>query len=181
MEGMNTTNAVQCSTCQTNNPRFFINCKKCGKKLDMMDRRVYDADIDKKPEVSNKVTPVSMLIFIIVFSTFLYFGFKILGIGRKKENPVVGTYGQLSKVEFISKVKENSSVIDADITDVNFLYITVTDDGTNKDAMAVFYCRLAKEYNVAEVSAVKVVDAATAILSKNGTAQGKELGKSFCN
>jgi hypothetical protein len=72
-------------------------------------------------------------------------------------------------------------VVDADITDVNFLYISVVDDGNSKDAMATFYCRLAKEYNVREVKAVKNVDALTAKLPKDGTASGRELGKSFCD
>ncbi len=123
-----------------------------------------------------------MIIFAIVFGTIFYFGLKLFGVGNDKNNsskPEKNNH--LSKTEFIEKVKENQAVIDADITDVKFLYISVVDDGINKNAMAIFYCRLAKEYSVIEVQAVKIVDAASAYLPKNGTAAGKELGKSFCN
>lgn len=185
MEGTNTTNAVECNTCKTNNSRYAVNCKKCGKKLGFMDRHVYDSNLEIKPITntkSTKATPTSMLVFLVVFGVLFYFALKFLNVGgSKKVEHTTGSYGTLSKLEFISKVKENTAVIDADITDVNYLYIAVIDDGNNKDAMATFYCRLAKEYNMSEVSAVKIVDAATARLPKNGTAEGKELGKSFCN
>lgn len=183
------TNAVQCGKCGTNNPRFYINCKNCGKKLDMSDKKIYDENVDKKTTNSPKWTPTSLIIFAVVFGTLFYFGLKFLGVGNhdssSKETSTtsldVGSYGTLTKAEFISKVKENQVVVDADVTDVNYLYISVINDGSNKDAMATFYCRLAKQYNVSEVKAVKIVDAASAYLPKNGTASGKELGKSFCD
>ncbi len=141
MEGVNTTNAVQCSKCGTNNPRFFINCKKCGKKLDMMDNQVYDVTLEHKTS-STKWTPASLIIFAVVFGTLFYFGLKILGVGNHEKsskqedynttNTVISnSYETLSKSEFISKIKESQAVIDVDITDVKYLYIAVIDDGTN--------------------------------------------------
>ncbi len=167
MEGLNTTNAVQCSKCGTNNPRFFINCKKCGKKLDLMDNRVCDPEMEHKTN-STKWTPTTLLIFAVVFGTLFYFGLKIFGVGNHEKSSTKdnynttstvtnNSYSTLSKSDFISKVKENQAVIDADITDVKYLYIAVIDDGINKVAMAAFYCRLARQYNVSEVTAVKIV------------------------
>jgi len=88
MEGVNTTNAVQCSKCGTNNPRFFINCKKCGKKLDLMDNRVYDAEMEHKTN-STKWTPTTLFIFAVVFGTLFYFGLKFLGVGNHEKSSIV--------------------------------------------------------------------------------------------
>ena len=182
-------NAVQCSKCGTNNPRFYIKCKNCSRKLDMSDKRVYDENVDEKTANATKWTTTSLAVFTIVFGTLFYLVIKFLGINNHNSSSSqpqlnrsnIGTYGTLTKFDFINKVKENQVVVDADITDVNYLYIAVINDNSNKDAMAAFYCRLAKEYNVSEVKAVKVIDVANAYLPKNGTASGKELGKAFCD
>lgn len=80
---------------------------------------------------------------------------------------------------FLKQVKSNTSIIDAAITDVNFLYISVYNDGTNKDAMAAYYCRLAKDSSI-DIAGVKIVDAATAKIPHDGTATGTVIGKAFC-
>lgn len=80
--------------------------------------------------------------------------------------------------DFITELKQNQSIVDATVTDVNFLYIAVVNDGQNKQAMATYYCKLAASKNIG-IKAVKIVDAATFVKSK-GAAEGKELAKSFC-
>jgi hypothetical protein len=179
-------NAVQCRECGTVNPLFYISCTNCKRKLDLTDKRLFEQKIeDNKTVPTSNASLLSLVLFGVLFSIFFYFALNIMGFGRNEEKSALGNNDSysaksLTKSAFIVKVKENQNIIDADITDVNFLYISVVDDGVSKDAMAVYYCRLAKEYNMG-VDAVKVVDASTANLLKNGTAYGRELAKSFCD
>lgn len=75
-----------------------------------------------------------------------------------------------SNDKFIDEIKENKVVIDAAITDVDFLYIAVVDDNTNKQAMATYYCRLA----ASETMNVKAVKSWMQLLLLNQRVQQKE-------
>lgn len=100
----------------------------------------------------------------------------LIGCTERSEKILLNEF---DKETLLTTVKQNSAVMDATITNVGFLYIAVLNDGINKDPMAVYHCRLAKEKNIG-ISAVKIVDFTT-FEKGEGWAKGKELGKSFCN
>ena len=97
---------------------------------------------------------------------------------KDAETPINVSSVQSSSETFLNEVKENMYIMDATITDQNFLYIAVQDDGQSKEGMATYYCRFAASKGM-QIEAVKIVDAAT-FKKYDGAATGHELAKSFC-
>ncbi|MHA8064993.1 hypothetical protein [Aquirufa aurantiipilula] len=135
-----------------------------------------------KPKEKFKITEIQVISlgFLLIIAIYMINDYYI---SKKVYVPTDSEYSSnsASKAEFIAEVKMNDQVIDADITDVNVLYISSPNDGKDKQVLADLYCKWVKNYNIQGVNMVKVVDSKTANLPKNGTAWGDELGKCFCN
>ena len=129
--------------------------------------------MNEKAKLSGGAQAISALIGAGVFIGICY----LLGCFNHKEKKL--PVNDLDKEQIVRLAKNNSSVIDAIVTDVNILYIAVLNDGVDKKPMAVYYCRLAKE-KLIPLAAVKIVDYTT-YESGDGWAKGKELGISYCD
>lgn len=87
---------------------------------------------------------------------------------------------QAAATGLMAQIKENQTIIKASITDGGFLCLAVINDGTSKDLMAIYYCRLAKEKGSNDIKAVKILDVYNSTFEP-GSAYGKELGRAYCN
>lgn len=77
-------------------------------------------------------------------------------------------------------IKNEPKVKEAIITDANVLYVSVLDDGTNRNGYADYLCEILKE-NGSSVSNVKVVEVGTTNDPDKDNAYGVLLGESNCN
>jgi hypothetical protein len=77
-------------------------------------------------------------------------------------------------------IKKEPKVKEAIITDVNVLYVSVLDDGTNRNGYADYLCQILNE-NGSSVSNVKVVEVGTTNDPDKDNAYGVLLGESNCN
>lgn len=77
-------------------------------------------------------------------------------------------------------IKKEPKVKEAIITDVNVLYVSVLDDGTNRNGYADYLCQILNE-NGSSVSNVKVVEVGTTNDPNKDNAYGVLLGESNCN
>jgi hypothetical protein len=84
----------------------------------------------------------------------------------------------LSNGEFLKRIKKESEVKDAVITEVKVLYVSVIDDGTKRDGLAEYFCGLVKESAV-NVDRVKIVKARSNYDS-NPSGYGVVLGQCWC-
>jgi hypothetical protein len=80
----------------------------------------------------------------------------------------------------LAEIKKEPKVIEAIITDVNVLYVSVKDDGTDRSGYASYLCEILRE-NKATCNRVKVVKVGTTKHPKANNAYGILLGESFCN
>jgi len=79
----------------------------------------------------------------------------------------------------LAEIKKEPKVIEAIITDVNVLYISVKDDGTDRSGYASYLCEILRE-NKASCNRIKVVEAGTTKHPKADNAYGILLGESYC-
>jgi hypothetical protein len=85
----------------------------------------------------------------------------------------------LSNNKALAEIKNEPKVIEAIITDVNVLYVSVSDDGTDRSGYASYLCEILRE-NKATCNRVKVVKAGTTKNPKADNAYGILLGESYC-
>lgn len=87
---------------------------------------------------------------------------------------------RITNSEFISKIlSEEPKAKDAFITDVKVLYISVVDDGTNRNGLASYFCDRVKESGV-DVVRVKIVKAGSTNDSNRNNSYGILLGEYWC-
>ena len=79
----------------------------------------------------------------------------------------------------LDEIRKEPKVKEAIITDANVLYITVEDDGTNRDGYASYICELLREKN-ASTNWVKVVKVNSTNDPNSDNAYGVLLGESHC-
>jgi len=128
-----------------------------------------------------KKTPkIYFIIPTIVLAILCNWGVYSVRSSIKEDNTDFSSALQsLERENFISEIQENSSILKASITNQDFLYIAIINDGLDKTPMATYYCRLAKSKNI-YLSAVKIIDIQGSTFAE-GQVSGNELGKSFCN
>lgn len=80
----------------------------------------------------------------------------------------------------LEEIKKEPKIKEAIITDANVLYVTVEDDGTNRDGYAQYLCGILKEHK-ASSSWVKVVKVNSINDENSDNAYGVLLGESNCN
>ncbi len=80
----------------------------------------------------------------------------------------------------LEQIKKEPKIKEAIITDANVLYVSVEDDGTNRDGYATYLCEILKE-NKASTSWVKVVKVNSINEENSDNAYGVLLGESNCN
>lgn len=85
-----------------------------------------------------------------------------------------------SSNDFMTQVRENQNILKASVTAAGYLCLAVMNDGTKKNAMAIYYCRLAKEAGRSDIKAVKILDAMHCTFEPDA-AYGTELGRAYCN
>lgn len=79
----------------------------------------------------------------------------------------------------LDKVKREPKVKDAHITEVGVLYVSVYDDGTNRNGYASYLCELLSGTG-SSVSRVKVVKVGSTNDPDKDNAYGVLLGESWC-
>jgi hypothetical protein len=81
---------------------------------------------------------------------------------------------EIAKPDILSKVKAESLVKDAIINEAQVLYITVNDDGTNRNGLAEYFCQTYK------VNGVKIIKANSSNSPDRDCAYGIIIGESNC-
>lgn len=98
-------------------------------------------------------------------------------------NKWFGKYAQAepsnSHTALIEEIKKEPKVIEVLVTDANVLYVSVRDDGTNRNGYAEYLCGIAKE-NHGNISTVKVVKSGSTKAKNRDNAYGILLGESNC-
>ena len=79
----------------------------------------------------------------------------------------------------LEEIRKEPKVKEAIITDANVLYITVEDDGTNRDGYASYICEVLREKK-ATTNWVKVVKVNSTNDPNSDNAYGVLLGESHC-
>lgn len=105
----------------------------------------------------------------VAFFIFIAFG---SGESEKPKN-------NLGNTRALTEIKKEPKVIEAIITDVDVLYVSVSDDGTDRSGYASYLCEILRE-NKASCNRVKVVKAGTTKHPKADNAYGILLGESWC-
>lgn len=80
----------------------------------------------------------------------------------------------------LEEIKKEPKIKEAFITDANVLYVSVEDDGTNRNGYAEYLCGILKE-NKASTSWVKIVKVNSIDSENSDNAYGVLLGESMCN
>ncbi|SDX09885.1 hypothetical protein [Flavobacterium degerlachei] len=80
----------------------------------------------------------------------------------------------------LEEIKKEPKVKEAMITDANVLYVSVKDDGTNRNGFAQYLCEILNEYK-ATTKWVKVVKVNSINDPNSDNAYGILLGESNCN
>ena len=78
------------------------------------------------------------------------------------------------------EIKKEPKIKEAYITDANVLYVSVEDDGTNRNGFAEYLCGILKE-NKASTSWVKIVKVNSINAKNSDNAYGVLLGEAMCN
>ncbi len=94
--------------------------------------------------------------------------------GKNAQASAVQTSGVV-----IDAMKKEKKVIEAIIVNSDVLYVTVSDDGTNRNGFAEYLCGIAKEH-YANLSAVKVMKVGSTKDKNRDNAYGVLLGQSDC-
>jgi hypothetical protein len=80
----------------------------------------------------------------------------------------------------LEEIKKEPKIKEAFITEANVLYVSVEDDGTNRNGYAEYLCGILKE-NKASTSWVKIVKVNSIDSENSDNAYGVLLGESMCN
>lgn len=80
----------------------------------------------------------------------------------------------------LEEIKKEPKIKEAFITDANVLYVSVEDDGTNRNGYAEYLCGILKE-NKASTSWVKIVKVNSIDAENSDNAYGVLLGEAMCN
>jgi hypothetical protein len=90
-------NAVECSSCGTINPLFYISCTKCKRKLDITDKRIYDAQIaERKPNSGKGQVILGGVIIGAILVGVIFLLFKLLGIGGNNDSKRMPAVGEIT-------------------------------------------------------------------------------------
>lgn len=116
-------------------------------------------------------TSTLILIFVFAFSTLLFFCCSSGGDENPAENP--------SNKSALLEIRQEEKVKEAIITDANVLYVSVLDDGTNRNGYAQYLCEVLREKN-ATTKWVKVVKVNSMNDPNRDNAYGVLLGESHC-
>jgi hypothetical protein len=81
--------------------------------------------------------------------------------------------------KILQVVRKEPKVIEAIITDVDVLYVSVKDDGTRRDGYAQYLCSMVQDF-CTHIHRVKVIKVGTTNDPKKDNAYGVELGDANC-
>jgi hypothetical protein len=77
-------------------------------------------------------------------------------------------------------LKDEPKILDYVVTEASVLYVSVADDGTNRNGYASYLCDLAKENNDNSINRVKIIKANSQNDPNKDNAYGIELGECWC-
>lgn len=115
----------------------------------------------------------SKKLFVAIAVSQLFF--LTIGCGESVK-PIDEPNNKIALVE----IKKEPKIKEAIITDANVLYVTVDDDGTNRNGYAEYLCGILKE-NKASTSWVKIVKVNSMNDENSDNAYGVLLGEAMCN
>lgn len=101
-------------------------------------------------------------------------------VGRENEGGTGNEVSANGNNAALELIKQEPKVKEAIITDVNVLYVSVVDDGTNRDGYASYLCEILREKKAA-AKRVKVVKVNSTNDPNRDNAYGVLLGESYCN
>jgi hypothetical protein len=106
-------------------------------------------------------------------------------VKENNETEVVSESNEIStekntNITAIEEIKKEPKVKEAIITDANVLYVSVEDDGTNRNGFAQYLCEILNEHK-ATTKWVKVVKVNSINDPNSDNAYGVLLGESNCN
>ena len=108
---------------------------------------------------------------VILFAIYLLNGSKESNLDETKSDQ--GNTNALNEIRKEAKIKE------AFISEAGVLYVSVVDDGTNRDGYASYLCEILREKN-AEANRVKIIKVNSTRDPKRDNAYGILLGESRC-
>jgi len=85
-----------------------------------------------------------------------------------------------NNVKALEEIRAEPKIKEALITDANVLYVSVVDDGTNRNGYAEYLCQILNE-NDATTNWVKVVKAGSSKNPNKDNAYGVLLGEKHCD
>ena len=94
----------------------------------------------------------------------------------KKTSTTENTHNSKALIE----IKKEKKVVEAIITESDVIYVSVNDDGTNRNGYAEYLCQLLKEFK-AKANRVKIIKVGSSDSPNKDNAYGILLGESNCN
>jgi len=97
-----------------------------------------------------------------------------------KKNEEIKQIKISNNIKALDEIKAEPKIKEALITDANVLYVTVEDDGTNRNGYAEYLCQLLNDYK-ATANWVKVIKVNSTKDINRDNDYGVLLGESHCN
>lgn len=114
---------------------------------------------------------------ILIIAGIIFFVIYLLN--ESNESNLSETKSHQGNANALKEMKKEALIKEALITDAGVLYVTVLDDGTNRNGYASYLCEILREKN-AEATIVKIIKVNSTKDPKRDNAYGILLGESRC-
>jgi len=114
---------------------------------------------------------------ILIIAGIIFFAIYLLN--GSKESEISETKSNQGNVNALKEIRKEAKVKEALITEVGVLYVSVVDDGTNRNGYASYLCEILREKN-AEANRVKIIKVNSTKDPMRDNAYGILLGESWC-
>jgi nitrogenase molybdenum-iron protein alpha/beta subunit len=114
---------------------------------------------------------------ILIIAGIIFFAIYLLN--ESKESKTSETKSNQGNVNALKEIRKEAKVKEALITEAGVLYVSVVDDGTNRNGYASYLCEILREKN-AEVNRVKIIKVNSTKDPNRDNAYGILLGESLC-
>jgi hypothetical protein len=120
-----------------------------------------------------------MVVLVIVASVMLFFTYIKANYKPTPAQIERGVAKSESNDRILSLIKKEPKVLEAFATEVGVLYVSVRDDGTNRNGYAEYLCQVLRD-NHSNLDRVKVVKSGSTNDKKRDNSYGVLLGESWC-